>query len=110
MSADASLDNTPDVALTDAELDALLANVPVPDDAELRFLGLVTDGRLCGRRIVQRAFGPDRLTCGDSCRQRLSRLRRARLGARRPPLTLADDVVNLKKLWFARKLNSGLSQ
>lgn len=80
MSADASTDNGLDLGLTDAELDSLvgdaLTDFVLPEDAELRTLGLVTDCAVCGGRIVQRTFGPARVTCTDACRQRLSRLRR----------------------------------
>lgn len=76
MSADASTDN----GLSDAELDALLDNAlagfVLPEDAELRALGLVTACAVCGQEVRQRRFGPLRVTCGDACRQRLSRQRR----------------------------------
>lgn len=83
MNADATTDNGLDLALTDAELDALvgdaLADFVMPDDAELRALGLVTSCAVCGREVRQRTFGPRRVTCGDACSQRLSRQRRRSL-------------------------------
>jgi hypothetical protein len=53
-----------------------LAGLSPPPEEELRALGLVSDCEECGGRIVQRAFGPRRVTCSGACRSRLSRARR----------------------------------
>lgn len=75
-------------------------------DADLLALGLTGTCSVCGGPIVQRRGAGEGVRRARIVAASGARARRAP----RPPLALADDVVSLEELWFARSLDSGLGQ